>query len=75
MQKETAEILQALCWVVERYMKKEHEGTDREGYAHMCEATGEAVCDVLEKYGLAKDDGYCIVPTKKFHKLSEMDLE
>ena len=65
--KENVEILDALCGVIMQYMPKLKDGS----YDHQFMGAGEDALDVLADYGLATEDGRCIVPTKLFEDIQD----
>jgi hypothetical protein len=72
--KENVEMLEALCMVVSQYMPN-GEGKlpsgEQKRYEHRNMTAGEYACDVLEKHGLAEDDGHSIVVNQKFHDIQD----
>lgn len=42
--------------------------------SHQCMSAGENLCDLLEEYGLAEDDGWDLVGTPALLEILERDL-
>lgn len=61
-----AQILKALISTIEEYMPK---AGDR--YEHRMMSAPLETLEVLEEFGLAGDDGWCIVPTEKWEDLRD----
>ncbi len=70
LSKETITLLGCICSLVSQYMPMEGDG-----YCHQNMTAGENAVDILENYGLAVDDGRCIVPNKKFEEMEDLAEE